>query len=1136
MAHKPIFFDETGRRSVRLAWLGWIAAIISIIVGTAFVVSLANVPRLSDLAPPVRLTALRTPALVKKSAAPGLLKQAARLAIEARDRRQTQNRHRLVQSALLRDLPNQPARPLSVGFYADWAGADMDEMKRALPHLDWVVPTWLTLSGKDDVLISHFDKTNNAQDVVDYIRKTKPGVAILPLLQNASGGKFDGKTLAALLASTTRRHALVMQIMDFLGQHNLQGTVIDFEEIPQAAHPLVMRFLGELQSVARPKGLIIGMTAPIDDDNWPFVDYARYVDDTLLMAYDEHSQIDPPGSVAGQDWFEKNLDARMRVLAPDHTIVCIGSYGRDWMDGQWSQDMSFEDAVAAAREAGAPISFDEASNNPHFSYMEDQTRHDLWFLDGVTAYNEIHMADGYRPHGYALWRLGYEDETIWSVMGRAYDASAPNGLKQIRNNEDINFEGEGELIRVQADPSQGERRFEVEKDNGDIVNETYASLPSGYVLRSYGKADSKTLALTFDDGPDPEWTPAILDILKEKKVPATFFIIGDHAEANPDLIQRMLDEGHEMGNHTFTHPDLSTEPEQAITLELNATQRLFQALTGRSLRLFRPPYISDAVPTDVDEIIPIEIAQKLGYVTVTQQFDPYDWKQPGVDAIINRTIAQVQTTNTADMGNIILLHDSGGDRSQTVAALPGLIDRLRAQGYRFVLVSQLGGLTRDQVMPPLQSSLVLVTDRAVFLTLSMGGQILYYGFLVAIVLGISRLIFLGILSNWNFRREAKLIPPVADGSSIVSVIIPAYNEEKVIARTVEWILESDYRNLEIIVVNDGSQDQTAQIVVKHFGSDPRITLLNIPNGGKANALNVGLQSAHGEVVVALDADTHFNTDTISKLVRWFDDPEIGAVAGNAKVGNRINMVTRWQALEYIVAQNLDRRALAALDTLTVVPGAVGAWRRSALTEVGGFPADTLAEDQDLTIGLQKAGYRVLFDSNAIAWTEAPATFRALAKQRFRWSFGTLQCLWKYRDITFNARYGALGMVALPQVWLFQIILTALAPIADLLFLWQLISEWLNYIQHGDNFSSAGLLLIVVYYVVFILVDLAAAIVGFLGERDENWRMLWLLPLQRFGYRQLMYYVVVRSLLTALRGPFVGWGKLERSGLMTNKRS
>jgi cellulose synthase/poly-beta-1,6-N-acetylglucosamine synthase-like glycosyltransferase len=305
--------------------------------------------------------------------------------------------------------------------------------------------------------------------------------------------------------------------------------------------------------------------------------------------------------------------------------------------------------------------------------------------------------------------------------------------------------------------------------------------------------------------------------------------------------------------------------------------------------------------------------------------------------------------------------------------------------------------------------------------------------------------------------------------------------------------------------------------------------LRIPNGGKANALNAGLKTSRGEIVVALDADTQFQTDTIARLVRWFADQKVGAVAGNAKVGNRTNMITRWQALEYVVAQNLERRALAALGTLTVIPGAVGAWRRSALVAMGGFRSDTLAEDQDLTIGMQEQEYEVLFDSSAIAWTEAPSTFRALAKQRFRWAYGTLQCLWKYRRLTFNPRYGALGMIALPQVWLFQIALTALAPLADLLLVWQLSSQWIAYLQHGPEFSNGDLVTVGIYYLVFVAVDLLAATFGFLAERKENWALLWWLPLQRFGYRQLMYYVVVRSISTAIGGRFVGWGKLERTG-------
>jgi cellulose synthase/poly-beta-1,6-N-acetylglucosamine synthase-like glycosyltransferase len=379
------------------------------------------------------------------------------------------------------------------------------------------------------------------------------------------------------------------------------------------------------------------------------------------------------------------------------------------------------------------------------------------------------------------------------------------------------------------------------------------------------------------------------------------------------------------------------------------------------------------------------------------------------------------------------------------------------------------------------------------------------------------------------RLRKKPEPAIGDHGPAVTVLIPAFNEEKVIVTTVERILASHYRNLEVLVIDDGSKDHTAYIARSHFMRDRRVGVISVPNGGKAAALNVGLANARGDVVVALDADTQFNPDTISRLVRWFEDPHVGAVAGNAKVGNRLNMITRWQALEYIVAQNLERRALSALDTLTVVPGAVGAWRRSALAQLGGFPLDTLAEDQDLTIAIQVAGYRVLFDSEAIAWTEAPATVKGLAKQRFRWAFGTLQCLWKYRRITFNPKFSQLGMVALPQVWLFQILLTTLAPLADLLLVWQLVGQWISYSQHGAEFQSNDLRTVGIYYCLFIVVDMLAAIIGFLMERKEDWNLLWWLMLQRFGYRQIMYYVVVRSIATALRGPFVGWGKLERHG-------
>ena len=280
-------------------------------------------------------------------------------------------------------------------------------------------------------------------------------------------------------------------------------------------------------------------------------------------------------------------------------------------------------------------------------------------------------------------------------------------------------------------------------------------------------------------------------------------------------------------------------------------------------------------------------------------------------------------------------------------------------------------------------------------------------------------------------------------------------------------------------------------------------------------------------MITLDADTILTRATISRLVRRLDDPRVGAVAGNAKVGNRINLVSRWQALEYVTSQNLDRRALALLNGITVVPGAVGAWRRRAVDDNGGFSSDTLAEDQDLTIQLRRRGHRIEYADDAIAWTEAPDTLRGLAKQRFRWSYGTLQCLWKHRGALLRLRYGALGLIAMPSVWLFQVLFSLLSPIIDLTLAWSLIGALLERLQHPQETMETGLSAVLFWYALFLIVDWLGAALAFALEKGEDWNLLWWLGLQRFGYRQMMYGVMVRSVLSAFRGALVGWGKLER---------
>jgi cellulose synthase/poly-beta-1,6-N-acetylglucosamine synthase-like glycosyltransferase len=362
----------------------------------------------------------------------------------------------------------------------------------------------------------------------------------------------------------------------------------------------------------------------------------------------------------------------------------------------------------------------------------------------------------------------------------------------------------------------------------------------------------------------------------------------------------------------------------------------------------------------------------------------------------------------------------------------------------------------------------------------------------------------------------------------VTVLVPAHNEEKVIVRSIEALLASDYEPLEIVVIDDGSKDDTLAVVEHSFADEPRVRSFKKVNGGKAEALNFGIEHASGEIVIGMDADTLFAPDAISKLVRHFADERVGAVAGNAKVGNRINLLTRWQALEYITNQNLDRRAFDLLNCITVVPGAIGAWRKDLVREAGGFTGDTLAEDADLTLNVLEHGKRIDYEDEALAYTEAPDTVRGLSKQRSRWVFGTMQTFWKHRRGMFNPKTRSLGLVAMPNFLVFQILFPLVSPVMDLVMALSVASLWVQKVQHPQDYSPTAFEHIFFYYVLFLAVDFLASAVAFaLEPKREQWSLLTWLFLQRFFYRQLMYVVVWRALINAIRGTIVGWHRVER---------
>jgi cellulose synthase/poly-beta-1,6-N-acetylglucosamine synthase-like glycosyltransferase len=570
---------------------------------------------------------------------------------------------------------------------------------------------------------------------------------------------------------------------------------------------------------------------------------------------------------------------------------------------------------------------------------------------------------------------------------------------------------------------------------------------------------------------------------------------------------------------------------------------LFAAETGIQPLYFRPPYSIDQEPDTNDEAAPAYRIQQMGYTIIGDKIDTDDWNEhprKSPQEITDSVLEQLDEMKTHPWmrGSIILLHDGGGNRAATVAALPVLITTLRAKGYEFVPVSDLMGKTTAEVMPPIAPKMRWQAriDWVAFFFFSFFANFVVDIFFIGDVLMSARLILIGIFAIIDRFWKRPIPPGVYEPR--VAVLIPAYNEEKVIVRTIRSVLRSDYPNLRAIVIDDGSLDRTFAVAREAYPKEieeGRLLVLTKANGGKAAALNFGLDHVEEEIYVGIDADTVIARDAVSKLVRHFADERVGAVAGNAKVGNRINTWTRWQALEYITSQNFERRAMDLFNVVTVVPGAIGAWRTGAVKKAGCYPLNTVAEDADLSMGLLEARYKVIYDDHALAFTEAPATARSLMRQRFRWSFGILQAVFKHRAA---ARTNpAMGFFALPNILIFQILLPLVSPFIDMMFVGGVIYYLYQRHYHPEAASAASFEKLLTFFLIFLIIDFVTSVLAFSLEprHPANKGDVWLLFhvwLQRFSYRQIFSIVLFRTLKRAIEGRPFNWEKIERTARMS----
>jgi len=1154
MAQQPIFYDPRQARWKRLRRIFDLAALAFTFLVIFFIYTALRSERLPDLLLPIQ----KRPYHALKEKEKEKAKEHRRLAALHRG-------HRKSKSAPSQVKLNAE-EGIRAAFYVPWDAASFSSLREYARQIDLLFPTWLQVLTPDGRLQSVDEQTNKLFNVVQgvtvrsvddkvmpFVKSEDTGMEVFPVVQNFDG--TDWIDISAFLNDPDARTRFRGQGDAFLASDKFRGLMIDFEDFPQKAQPGYMALLSELSGDLHAKGMKLYVSVQAGNADFDYPAVAALADGVIVMNYDEHYPGAAPGPVASQDWFVRNLTAIKKVVPQDKLICAIGNYGYDWVQkpkhgalppGAKDTNVSVQDAWLTARDSEADMDFDGDALNPHISYLDENNRqHEVWFLDAVTALNEMRAAQLLGIKTFALWRLGAEDRSLWRVWDVPGETAAPEKLKDVPPGQDVDMEGDGEILRIEARPTDGARAITIDSASGQITDESFESLPEPYRVGRYGSSKNR-LAITFDDGPDPEWTPKILDVLKEKQAPATFFLIGIQADKFSDLTQRIYREGHEIGNHTFTHPDISNISHRFMQLELNLTERLFASRLGMRTILFRPPYSIDQEPDTEDQVRPLEITQDMGYTTVGNKIDPSDWRENphrSAEQISADVLAHLPpcAPNDQRCGNIILLHDGGGDRQETVRALPMIIDGIRARGYQIVPVYQLLGKTRADVMPPLPANerWAARLNFVGFWLFDFSIKAITWIFLIGDVLMTGRLLIIGAFAIYDRLRARQYGRDADSYKPDVAVLIPAYNEEKVIERTVRAALASDYPNLRVIVIDDGSKDKTLEVAHAAFAREEmrgQVLILTKPNSGKADALNFGLEHLRDEeIFVGIDADTMIARDAISRLVPHFLDPQVGAVAGNAKVGNRVNLWTRWQALEYITSQNFERRALNTLGAVSVVPGAIGAWRTSAVREAGAYHTDTVAEDADLTMALLERGYRVEYEDRALAYTEAPVNANGLMRQRFRWSFGILQSVWKHRSAF--GRKGVLGWIALPNIFIFQIVLPLVSPFIDLMFSVGTVWYFIQKFYHPESTDPASFQRLVLFFAAFLVIDFLASAIAFALERREaeGREDIWLLSqvwLQRFAYRQLFSVVLLKTLKRAIEGQRFAWDKLERTAKMS----
>ncbi|MCI6619181.1 MAG: glycosyl hydrolase family 18 protein, partial [Prevotella sp.] len=596
-----------------------------------------------------------------------------------------------------RYLTEWDSRPSGIraAFYVSWDPMSFASLKTALGSLNLVIPEWYFINPATASVETHIDAKG-------YQLLKHSGIPVMPMLSNAWHGSFNAKGIGRILHDRVLRAQLVSSMLSACMKHGFVGINIDIEDLDETNNDAFTAFVKELSLAFHDHGLLVTQDIAPGNEDYDVKELAKYNDYLLLMAYDEHNVLSDAGPVSSQQWIDRTVGLIAEQVPPEKVILGLAAYGYDWNEkADNNQSIGFNDAMSVADDTHSQIDFDEDTYSLGYAYKDNSGQlHQVFFNDAATNFNTMRFGSEYRLAGFGVWRLGSEDRRLWSFYNKDLTRTGAarlrvGDLEVLHGSRYANYLGEGEVMDIINTPHDGNAHIDMDNENLLIARETYTKIPTSYDLRKYGSCGKKDLLLTFDDGPDRQWTPAILKTLRHYGVHAAFFMVGLQMERNLPVVRDVFEEGHLIGNHTFTHRNVATNTPQRTYMELRLTRMLIETCTGHSTILFRAPYNADSDPSGSEELIPLAEARKQNFINVGEAVDPNDW-QPGVtaDEIFRRVVKSVEHGE----GHIILLHDAGGDtRKATVDALPRIISYFQQHGYRFITLEQYLGESKTDL-------------------------------------------------------------------------------------------------------------------------------------------------------------------------------------------------------------------------------------------------------------------------------------------------------------------------------------------------------------------------------------------------------------------------------------------------------